>query len=104
MKDDGSLLKEMEEVEREIEEIKKRIPPHSMKYEFVQLLEDKESQLERKRELLKAMEAGPNRYKRSGEKVGSECTEGEFEKTLRDAVRAYNFSFETENLREFVRE
>jgi formylmethanofuran dehydrogenase subunit E len=54
MKDEGSLLKEMEEIEREIEEIKKRIPPHSVKYEVVQLLEEKESQLERKRELLKA--------------------------------------------------
>ncbi len=60
MKDDGSLLKEMEEIESEIEEIKKRIPPHSVNYEVIQLLEDKESQLERKKDLLKAMEADPN--------------------------------------------
>jgi hypothetical protein len=43
------LLVEIEELEREIEEIKKRIPPHSVKYEILQLLEQKEQELERKK-------------------------------------------------------
>jgi hypothetical protein len=46
------LLVEIEELEREIEEIKKRIPPHSVKYEILQLLEQKEQELERKKTLL----------------------------------------------------
>jgi hypothetical protein len=43
------LLVEIEELEREIEEIKKRIPAHSVKYEILQLLEQKEQELERKK-------------------------------------------------------
>ena len=49
-KDD--LLKEIEELESEIEEIKKRIPPHSVRYEIIQLLEEKEGELRRKKDLL----------------------------------------------------
>jgi hypothetical protein len=49
----NKLLKEIEELEREIEDIKKRIPPHSVKYEILQLLEEKEEELTRKRFLLK---------------------------------------------------
>ena len=45
----NKLLKETEELEREIEEIKKRIPPHSAGYEIFQLLEQKEQELERKK-------------------------------------------------------
>ena len=48
------LLKEIEELEREIEEIKKRIPPHSVTYEIIQHLEEKEEALARKKLLLKA--------------------------------------------------
>ena len=44
-------LKEIEDLEREIEEIKKRIPPHSARYEIFQLLEEKEEELERKKHL-----------------------------------------------------
>jgi chromosome segregation ATPase len=50
--DRGKLLREIEELEKEIEEIKKRIPPHSVKYEILQLLEQKEQELEREKTLL----------------------------------------------------
>jgi len=49
----NKLLKEIEELEREIEEINKRIPPHSARYEVIQLLEEKEEELTRKKLLLK---------------------------------------------------
>jgi hypothetical protein len=48
----NKLLKEIEELEREIEEIKKRIPPHSVRYEIIQFLEEKEEELVRKKFLL----------------------------------------------------
>jgi len=48
-KEKNKLLKEIEELEREIEDIKKRIPPHSVRYEIVQLLEEKEEELKRKK-------------------------------------------------------
>jgi len=51
--ENNKLLKEIEELEREIEDIKKRIPPHSVKYEIIQLLEEKEEELTRKKLLLK---------------------------------------------------
>jgi hypothetical protein len=51
--DRNKLLKEIEELEREIEDIKKRIPPHSVKYEIIQSLEEKEEDLTRKKLLLK---------------------------------------------------
>ena len=51
-KDKNSLLKEIEELESEVEEIKKRIPPHSVRYEIIQLLEEKEGELRRKKDLL----------------------------------------------------
>jgi hypothetical protein len=35
-KEKNKLLKEIENLEREIEEIKKLIPPHSVKYETIQ--------------------------------------------------------------------
>jgi DNA-binding transcriptional regulator GbsR (MarR family) len=49
----NSLLKEIEELENEIEEIKKSIPPHSARYEVIQLLEEKEGELKRKKDLLR---------------------------------------------------
>ncbi len=51
-RDKNSLLKEIEELESEIEEIKKSIPPHSVKYLVIQLLEEKDGELKRKKELL----------------------------------------------------
>jgi uncharacterized protein YeeX (DUF496 family) len=52
-KEKNKLLEEIEELEKEIEDIKKRIPPHSVKYEIIQLLEEKEEELTRKKLLLK---------------------------------------------------
>jgi uncharacterized protein YlxW (UPF0749 family) len=52
-KDKSSLQKEIEELENEIEDIKNRIPPHSAKYEIIQLLEEKEEELTRKKVLFK---------------------------------------------------
>ncbi len=52
MKNRDTLLKEIEELEKEVVEIQKRIPPHSAKYEIIRLLEDKEEELMRKKELL----------------------------------------------------
>ena len=52
-KEKNKLLEEIEELEKEIEDIKKGIPPHSVKYEIVKLLEEKEEELTRKRLLLK---------------------------------------------------
>jgi hypothetical protein len=49
----NKLLKEIEELERENEDIKKRIPPHSVKYDVIQLLEEKEEELTRKKLFLK---------------------------------------------------
>jgi hypothetical protein len=43
------LLKEIEEIEGEIEDIKKRIPSHSVKNEIIQFLEEKEEELTRKK-------------------------------------------------------
>lgn len=50
--DKNSLLKEIEELESEIKEIEKSIPPHSVRYEIIQLLEKKEGELKRKKDLL----------------------------------------------------
>jgi cell division septum initiation protein DivIVA len=47
--DKEKLLIEIKELENEIEEIKKRIPPHSVRYEMIQLLEEKEQELKRKK-------------------------------------------------------
>ncbi len=52
-KDD--LLKEIKKLEDEIKEIEKGIPPHSVRYEIIQLLEEKEGELKRKRELLQSI-------------------------------------------------
>lgn len=41
----NKLLKEIEELERENEDIKNRIPPHSVKYGMIQLFEGKEESL-----------------------------------------------------------
>ncbi len=49
------LLKEIEALEKEIDDIRKRIPPHSVRYEMIQLMEEKERELERKKDLLKSM-------------------------------------------------
>ncbi len=51
----NSLLKEIEELESEIKEIEKSIPPHSVRYEIIQLLEEKEGELARKEELLRSI-------------------------------------------------
>jgi hypothetical protein len=53
--DKNSLLKEIKELEREIEEIEKSIPPHSVRYEMIQLLEEKEGELKRKKDLLRSI-------------------------------------------------
>jgi t-SNARE complex subunit (syntaxin) len=49
------LLKEVKELESEIEEIEKSIPPHSARYEIIQLLEEKEGELKRKKDLLRSI-------------------------------------------------
>jgi len=49
------LLKEIKELESEIEEIEKSIPPHSVRYEIIQLLEEKEEELKRKKDLLRSI-------------------------------------------------
>jgi len=49
----SKLFEEIGELEREIEDIKKRIPPHSVRYEILQLLEEKEEELTRKKLLFK---------------------------------------------------
>ena len=54
--DKDSILKEIEDLEREIEEIEKSIPPHSVKYQIIKLLEEKEGELKRKKELLRLMD------------------------------------------------
>ncbi len=51
----NTLLKEIEELESEIKEVEKSIPPHSVRYEIIQLLEEKEGELKRKRELLQSI-------------------------------------------------
>ncbi len=51
----NTLLKEIEELETEIKEIEKSIPPHSVRYEIIQLLEEKEGELARKKELLQSI-------------------------------------------------
>ena len=51
--DKNSLFKEIGEREREIQEIENRIPPHSVRYEMIQLLEEKEGELKRKKGLLR---------------------------------------------------
>ncbi len=52
-KDD--LLKEIKKLGDEIKEVEKSIPPHSVRYEIIQLLEEKEGELKRKRELLQSI-------------------------------------------------
>jgi hypothetical protein len=51
----NNLLKEIEELENEIEEVEKSIPPHSVRYEMIQLLEEKEEELKRKKDLLRSI-------------------------------------------------
>ncbi len=53
--DKKSLLKEIEELESEIKEIERTIPPHSVRYEIIQLLEEKEGELKRKEDLLRSI-------------------------------------------------
>jgi hypothetical protein len=53
--DRNSLLKEIKELEDEIQEIEKSIPPHSVRYEMIQLLEEKEGELKRKKDLLRSI-------------------------------------------------
>jgi len=47
--DREKLLIEIKKLESEIEEMKKRIPPQSVRYEIIQLLEEKEQELQRKK-------------------------------------------------------
>ena len=58
-KDKNSILKEIEELENEIKEIEKSVPPHSVKYQIIQLLEEKEGELKRKKELLRLIGVCP---------------------------------------------
>lgn len=51
--DKNSLLKEIEELENEIEEIEKSVPPHSVRFEMIQLLEEKEEELKRRKDRLR---------------------------------------------------
>lgn len=51
--DKNSLLKEIEELENEIKEIEKSILPHSVRYGIIQLLEEKEGEFKRKKDLLR---------------------------------------------------
>ena len=53
--DRKSLLKEIEELENEIKGMKTRIPPHSVRYEMIQLLEEKEVELKRRKDLFQSM-------------------------------------------------
>jgi hypothetical protein len=53
-KNKDDLLKETEVLEREIGEIEKSIPPHSVRYGMIQLLEEKEAELKRKKDLLRS--------------------------------------------------
>ena len=53
--DKKSLRKGIEELENEIKEIEARIPPHSVRYETIQLLEEKEVELKRRKDLLQSM-------------------------------------------------
>ncbi len=55
MKSEHDLEKEIEDLEREIDEIEASIPPHSVKFQVIQLLEDKEHELEANRDLLQTM-------------------------------------------------
>ena len=50
--DKERILMEIKDLENEIEEVKQRIPPHSVRYEMIQLLEEKEQELKRKKALL----------------------------------------------------
>ena len=52
-KAENKRLKEIEELEKEIKDIKKKIPLHSVKYEIILWLEEKEEELTRKKVLLK---------------------------------------------------
>jgi len=52
LEDKNRLLREIKKLEEEIEEIKKSIPPHSARYEMIQLLEEKEHELEKKKMIL----------------------------------------------------
>ncbi len=56
--DRNRLVKEIEELERDIKEIEKSIPPHSVRYEIIQLLEEKEGELKRKKDLLRSINDG----------------------------------------------
>ena len=62
--DRNSLLKEIEELENEIEEIEKSIPPHSVRFEMIQLMEEKEEELKRKKDLLGLMKDNERGYER----------------------------------------
>lgn len=53
--DKNSLRKEIAELENEIGEIEKSIPPHSVRYEILQFLEEKEEELKRKKDLLRSI-------------------------------------------------
>ncbi len=64
-KDD--LLREIKELENEIKDIEKSIPPHSVRYEMIQLLEEKEGELKRKKDLLRSINDVEKRQRESGE-------------------------------------
>ena len=53
MENEGDVKKEIQKLKMEIGEIKKGIPPHSARFEMIQLLEEKEEELKRKKNLLR---------------------------------------------------
>ncbi len=84
-KDKNSLVREIEELESEIKEIEKSIPPHSVRYELIQLLEEKEEELKRKKDLLRSINDVKRGWKRSEEKIRREeeiFSSGDFTKCV----------------------
>jgi len=60
--DRNSLLKEIKELEDEIQEIEKSIPPHSARFEMIQLLEEKEEELKRRKDRLRLIKDDERDY------------------------------------------
>lgn len=53
--DKKSLLKEIEELENVIERVKTMSPHHSVRYDMIQLQEEKEVELKRRTDFLQSM-------------------------------------------------
>jgi hypothetical protein len=77
MDEKDRILTEIEELEKEIEGIKKRIPPHSVRHETIQLTEGKERELGRKKVSLNQRENdGSNSMKNPKAKLGEKVMNG----------------------------